>query len=47
MAMLVLDIPSGYIMLQPDANKVVRCLTTPNVKKTLMEEPQVRSAATT
>merc|ERR1712020_197336 len=24
MAMLVVDIPSGYIMLQPDANKLVR-----------------------
>ena len=24
MVMLVLDIPSGYVMMQPDANKVVR-----------------------
>ena len=24
MAMLVVDIPSGYIMLQPDANRIVR-----------------------
>ena len=31
MAMLVVDIPSGYIMLQPDANKLVRNLRKRNL----------------
>jgi len=30
--MLVVDIPSGYIMLQPDANKVVRSGVIPQMK---------------
>merc|ERR1719278_1656364 len=32
LTMLVVDIPSGYIMLQPDANKVVRSGVVPQMK---------------
>ena len=32
MAMLVVDIPSGYIMLQPDANKIVKEKRIPQLK---------------
>ena len=31
-AMLVVDIPSGYIMLQPDANRIVRNKKVPQLK---------------
>ena len=31
-AMLVVDIPSGYIMLQPDANKIVKRKSVPQLK---------------
>ena len=39
MAMLVLDIPSGYIMLQPDANKVVRSGVLPQLKDSDVTKP--------
>jgi len=32
MAMLVVDIPSGYIMLQPDANRIIRSGVVPQMK---------------
>ena len=32
MAMLIIDIPSGYIMLQPDANKIVKQKEVPQLK---------------
>lgn len=38
-AMLVLDIPSGYILLQPDANKIVRSGVIPQMKDCDMEQP--------
>ena len=37
--MLVLDIPSGYIMLQPDANKVVRSGVLPQLKDSDVTKP--------
>ena len=49
MAMLVVDIPSGYIMLQPDANKLVRqehkCPQTPNDPTCII--PQMKDADVT
>ena len=39
MAMLVVDIPSGYIMLQPDANKVVRSGVIPEMKDADVTKP--------
>ena len=38
MAMLVVDIPSGYLMLQPDANKIVRSRVVPQLKDADMEK---------
>merc|ERR1711878_178312 len=38
MAMLEVDIPSGYIMLQPDANKIVRSRAVPQLKDADMEK---------
>ena len=32
MAMLIVDIPSGYIMLQPDANRIVKQKEVPQLK---------------
>ena len=32
MAMLVVDIPSGYILLQPDANRIVRSRVVPEMR---------------
>ena len=37
--MLQVDIPSGYIMLQPDANKIVRSKVVPQLKDADMEKP--------
>ena len=37
--MLQVDIPSGYIMLQPDANKIVRSRVVPQLKDADMEKP--------
>ena len=34
-----MDIPSGYIMLQPDANKIVRSKVVPQLKDADMEKP--------
>jgi len=39
MAMLVVDIPTGYIMLQPDANKVVRSNVIPQMKESDVTKP--------
>ena len=39
MAMLVVDIPSGYIMLQPDANKLVRSGVVPELKDADVSKP--------
>ena len=39
MAMLIVDIPSGYIMLQPDANKVVRSGVIPEMKDADVTKP--------
>ena len=33
LTMLVLDIPSGYILLQPDANKIVRSNVIPQLRQ--------------
>jgi len=38
MTMLEVDIPSGYIMLQPDANKIVRSKVIPTLKDADMEK---------
>ena len=32
------DIPSGYLMLQPDANKIVRSRVVPQLKDADMEK---------
>jgi len=39
LTMLVLDIPSGYILLQPDANKIVRSNVIPQLRDADMEKP--------
>ena len=38
-AMLVVDIPSGYIMLQPDGNKVVRSAVIPQMRDSDVTKP--------
>ena len=37
--MLVVDIPSGYIMLQPDGNKVVRSGVIPQLRDSDVTKP--------
>ena len=37
--MLVVDIPTGYIMLQPDANKIVRSKVIPQMKESDVTKP--------
>ena len=39
MAMLVVDIPSGYVMLQPDANKLVRERVIPELRDADVTKP--------
>jgi len=39
LAMLVVDIPTGYIMLQPDANKIVRSKVIPQMKDSDVTKP--------
>jgi len=39
MAMLVVDIPSGYIILQPEANRIVRSGRVPELKDADVEKP--------
>ncbi len=39
MAMLVVDIPSGYIMLQPDANRLVKGKVVPELKDADVTKP--------
>ncbi len=39
MAMLVVDIPSGYIILQPDANKIVRNRAVPEMRDADVTKP--------